>query len=348
MRLPAQHAAFQPFGRGQGVLGHLWEQLVLPALCRGRLLFSPGNTGPLFYSNQVVTIHDASTFDFPDAFTGLFGRWYRWLLPRLAQRVRGVITVSHFSRERLAVHLGVPLEKITVVHNGITHRSTQPAPKSLAQMRTQLNLPARFILFVGSRDPRKNLDRLMSAFAAAHLPGTELVVAGGSNAKLFREEATDARPPRVHILGHVSETVLESLYCLAEGFVFPSLYEGFGLPPLEAMARGCPVLCANSTSLPEICGPSVDAGGACLYFDPTDTGSLIAALHRFSSLSAKERDVMVSAGYRVAARYSWERCARETAAALQDFANADLKEKSKPGASFVPTQPVLAGKETHI
>jgi len=303
----------------QGTLGHAWEQLVLPFYCRGRLLFSPGNTGPLACRRQVVTIHDASTFDFPSAFAGLFGSWYRWLLPRLARRCLGIVTVSAFSRDRLAATLGIDRSRIAVVYNGVTPPPTSASPATTEAVRRQFGLPARFLLCVGSNDPRKNLSRLIRAFSASDCAGLGLVLAGGSNAQLFSECPSIPSQQGVQALGHVSDEVLEALYSLAEGFVFPSLYEGFGLPPLEAMARGCPVLCSNATCLPEVCGPSFDEGGAPLYFSPQDEADMAAAIRRFAQMSAEERARMRASGFQWVAGFTWDQCAKETAAALERF-----------------------------
>ncbi len=306
--------------QAQGIIGHCWEQFILPLRCRDQLLFSPGNTGPLLHRQQVVTIHDAATFDQRDAFTGLFGHWYRWLLPRLARRSLGVITVSHFSRVRLAAALDIPVGKIAVVYNGITQPPVSPGATALAATRSKFNLPKRFLLFVGSHDPRKNVARLLAAFGAADLGDLHLVLAGGSNRQLFNAALPAVFAGRVQRLGQVTDPDLEALYALAEGFIFPSLYEGFGLPPLEAMARGCPVLCSDASCLPEVCGPAFELGGACLYFSPHDTASITHALTTFASLPTKSRERMITAGRKQSNRYSWDRCAQETTEALRHFA----------------------------
>ena len=330
-----------PAKLAQGIGGHFWEQFILPFLCRGRLLFSPGNTGPWFYRQQVVTIHDASTFDCADAFTGIFGRWYRWLLPRLARRALGVITVSNFSRDRLVATLGVPADKIAVVYNGVTPPPAIPGPDILEEARTRLSLPRRFLLFVGSRDPRKNVDRLVAAFGQLDEPELHLVLAGGSNQQLFNAQHSGKTTTRVRTLGQVDEVTLECLYHLAEGFAFPSLYEGFGLPPLEAMARGCPVLCSDATCLPEVCGPAFEAGGACLYFSPHQVASIADALRRFAALPAEARKRMTEAGRRQASRYDWDRCAQETAAALLRFRPSVPRLHPRPAPVVETPQHVL-------
>jgi glycosyltransferase involved in cell wall biosynthesis len=325
-------ARLAPSGPAQGVIGHLWEQFILPLRCHGRLLFSPGNTGPLLYRQQVVTIHDASCFDQPEAFTGLFGRWYCWLLPKLARRALGVITVSEFSRNRLASTLGIPIEKIAVVYDGITQPPAALSAEILAGIKAKLNLPDKFLLFVGSNDPRKNLERLKAAFASPGLEDLNLVLAGGNNRLLFDSGLPAEISGRVRVLGRVDELVLEALYALAEGFVFPSLYEGFGLPPLEAMARGCPVLCSDASCLPEVCGPSYTQGGACLYFSPHETETIADALRKFASLPAATKSLMADAGRRQARKFSWDCCAVETMEALNRFKAGSCYHKQESTA----------------
>ena len=326
----------QPAGAAQGIKGHLWEQCALPSLCRDRLLFSPGNTGPLSHRRQVVTIHDASTFDQPGAFTGLFARWYRWLLPRLARRAFRVITVSNFSRDRLCATLSIPPERVAVIYNGVTPPQSFPPP-ALAHEYASLNLPPRFLLFVGSQDPRKNVTRLLEAFTRARLGDVELVLAGGADPRLFSGGSPSSSTfPRVRALGRVSELTLEALYARAEAFVFPSLYEGFGLPPLEAMARGCPVLTSNASCLPEICGPSLEKSGACLYFKPDSTESITAALEQFHQLPHFAKDTMARAGRIRATQFSWDRCAQETLALLRHHAGLASEENLSPSIAFPP------------
>lgn len=325
--------------RAQGIKGHLWEQFALPAQCRGRLLFSPGNTGPLACRRQIVTIHDASTFDHAEAFKGMFSRWYRWLLPRLARRALGVVTVSNFSRDRLCARLKISPDRVTVIHNGVTPPPAIGA-KAIESESLRLQLPPRFLLFVGSRDPRKNISRLLEAFARARLGDLHLVLAGGSASRLFSDNDSARANPRIHALGHVSEQALETLYARAEGFVFPSIYEGFGLPPLEAMARGCPVLTSDATCLPEVCGPSFDRGGACLYFSPHSTEAITATLENFHLLSAGAKQSMSAAGRAHARKFSWDRCAQQTLDLLRFHGGLAGEETSFSPASLRSEAPV--------
>ncbi len=188
-------AQIAPHSALGGVKGHAWEQLVLPAKLRGRLLFSPCNTGPLAVANQVVTIHDVAALDHPEWLNAKFALWYRWLTPRLARRVKHIIAVSEFTRGRIVAHTGVPAEKITVIPNGVDARFAPMAPDAIDAALAPLALPSRkYILAVGSIEPRKNLPRLLEAWGKI-LPTLPedvwLVVAGGRNARVFSSMSTD-------------------------------------------------------------------------------------------------------------------------------------------------------------
>jgi glycosyltransferase involved in cell wall biosynthesis len=310
----------RPLGSAKG---HLWEQLVLPRLCRGRLLWSPGNTGPLAYGNQVVTIHDASTLAHPEWFSGAFAQWYRFLLPRLARRVRKVITVSEFSRRELVRLCAVPEEKIVAIHNGISPRFAPATPEEKSALRRKHALEKPFVLYLGSLEPRKNLGVLLKAWTDLAPRGHELVLAGAAS-RIFRERGFAGLPEGTRLLGRVDDDELSALLSAADWFVFPALYEGFGLPPLEAMACGTPVLCSDATSLPEVCGPAFDPAasdseGSALYFDPNRTDELAAQLGRALALDEGRRARLVAQGRAQAALFTWDRCARQTAALLQEL-----------------------------
>jgi glycosyltransferase involved in cell wall biosynthesis len=300
--------------------GHLWEQLLLPRLCSGRLLWSPGNTGPLAYENQVVTIHDASTLDHPEWFSGSFAKWYRFLLPRLARRVRKIITVSEFSRRELARLCHVPLEKIAAIHNGISPRFAPASAEQKAVLAKKHGLVKPFVLYLGSLEPRKNVAALLKAWTNVAPRGHELVLAGAAS-RIFRERGFAELPPGTRLLGRVDDDELPVLLSAADWFAFPALYEGFGFPPLEAMACGTPVLCSNATSLPEVCGASFDGKtGAALYFDPQNVDDLTAQLQHALHLDGEARERLVAQGRAQAALFTWDRCAEQTRAVLREAA----------------------------
>jgi Glycosyltransferase len=257
-----------PLQVSAGMRGHAWEQLRLPGSCRGKLLWSPSNSGPLAVRNQVVTIHDMVPLDHPEWFNPRFTSWCRFLFPRLARRVKHVMVVSEFTRQRLIFHSGIEPEKVSVVHCGVDARFQPQSSEAIAAARAALQLPdSRYVLSVGSLEPRKNLGRLLLAWERL-LPtmGADvwLVVAGARGKQLvFRDVPELERlPERVFLSGYVPDELLPALYAGAMAFVYPSVYEGFGFPPLEAMACGTPTLVGNRASIPEV------VGNAALRVDP--------------------------------------------------------------------------------
>ncbi|MHB1282735.1 MAG: glycosyltransferase family 4 protein [Sulfuriferula sp.] len=304
-----------------GMRGHAWEQLRLPALCRGNLLWSPSNTGPLAVRNQVVTIHDVVPLDHPEWLNPRFAAWYRFLTPRLARRVRHVIVDSDFTRQRLIAHSRIDPSRITVVHCGVDARFQPQVPGTIAAARAALQMPAgRYVLSVGSLEPRKNLGRLLLAWE--HLlptmpPDVWLVLAGAKGKTLVFADvpALQRLPERVFLSGYVPDELLPAMYAGAMAFVYPSVYEGFGLPPLEAMACGTPVIVGNRTSLPDVVG---DAG---VVVDPTNNDAIAAGL---SALIETEslRAGLIPKGLARAAQFSWDATAQKTRDVLQRAAQA--------------------------
>jgi len=323
-RLGPELRVVRPAGALSPVRGHLWEQFVLPRACGRALLWSPGNTGPLAHRRQVVTIHDASTLDHPEWFSGKFARWYRFLLPRLARRARKVITVSEFSRRELVRLCGVPDDRVVAIHNGISPRFAPAAEDEKKAFRQRHGLERPFCLYLGSLEPRKNVSVLLEAWKNLAPQETELVLAGAAS-HVFRERGFSTLPPGARLLGRVDDAELPALLSAAWGFVFPALYEGFGFPPLEAMACGTPVVCSNTTSLPEVCGAAFDPAdpastGAVFYFNPTDPAELAAQLERLLDLPADAARRLSANGRAQAAKFTWETCAARTSALLKELA----------------------------
>ncbi|WP_425614477.1 glycosyltransferase family 4 protein [Anatilimnocola sp. NA78] len=296
---------FQPKRGGKGASGHLWEQFRLPTLTRG-LLWSPCTTGPLAVRQQVVTIHDTAFVDRAECFTRAFAAWYQWLVPRLARRVQRIITVSQFSKQRIVEYCRVPEEKVEVISCGVGPQFQPQSAQNIAQAREQLQLPARYALCVCSLEPRKNLHRLLQSWAAMKDRPDDLhLVLVGTKAKVYGDIGLSEAPQNVVLAGYVGDDLLPAVYAGAEFFACPSLYEGFGLPVLEAMACGVPVICSNSTSLPEV------AGDAALLVDPLQIESIAAAMQQLAN-DASLRDQLRQRGWERAKLFSWDDAARKT------------------------------------
>lgn len=310
----------QPARTLRGMSGHLWEQLYLPVAVRGRLLWSPNNTGPIAVSRHVCTIHDLIPLDRPDWFNPRFAAWYSWLMPKLAQRLQHIIAVSQFTKERVVDLLKVPEERVTVIPNGVDARFSPRPPEEVDEACAAFGLRRRsYILCVGSLEPRKNLHRLIEAWSKIHheIPSNiDLVVAGAQgNALVFRTVALHALPPRVRFTGYVSEKQLPALYSGALLFVYPSLYEGFGLPPLEAMACGTPVVTSSGSSLEEV------VGDAAILVNPAKVNAIAEGI----LTAVRDESLLESlrvAGLNRVRHLTWDRTADQTLRLLLQQAHA--------------------------
>jgi glycosyltransferase involved in cell wall biosynthesis len=287
--------------------GQAWEQLDLPLHARGAVLVNLGNTAPLAHRPQVVVIHDAATMEFPAAYSWRFRTWYRWLQRGLAWRGARLATVSLFSRARIARHLGVDLAAIAVVGEGAEHLLRHPADTGL---HARLGLEGRYVLSVGSLARHKNLAALGATARMLAARGMTLVLTGSADPRVF---ATAALPQPARHVGRVDDAGLRALYERAACFVFPSLHEGFGLPAVEAMACGCPVVAARAGALPEVCGE------AALLADPNDPDAIAAAIARVLDEPGLA-DRLRQAGRARAAAFTWEQAARRLAAVAGELA----------------------------
>ncbi len=229
--------------------GHVWEQAVLPLRWPGRLL-NLCNTAPAARADQVVCIHDANVFRSPESYGRAFRTVYRSLLPLLASRSARIATVSRDAAKQIAAHLPVAERDIAVLPNGHEHALLWDPARATLPAGTGLDRP--FVLALGSRARHKNLGLLLGLAPALDAMGVDLLVAGGGGA-IFTDVA-EAEHPNVSRLGTVSDDDLALLMDRALCLAFPSITEGFGLPIVEAMARGCPVVSSDRASMPEICG----------------------------------------------------------------------------------------------
>ena len=295
----AQVQIARPKRAAKSISGHAWEQFFLPRRLSSRsTLWSPANSGPLLVSNQVLTLHDLTALEHPEWFKPAFTLWYRLLIPALVRRVKAIITPSEYVRQKAIRRFGLPAWRVTVVSGGVDASRFHPAAK--------ITGAGRYVLFAGSLEPRKNLAGLIAAWnmLAARHPDVRLVAAGGSG-RVFRRLKIPAGLERVHFTGYVSDAELAALYAGAEVFVFPSLDEGFGLPALEAMACGAPVLASTRGALPEVIG---DAG---LFFDPADVAQLVGFLEQ-CLCDAHLRRSLAARGLERASAFTWAKAAEKT------------------------------------
>ncbi len=291
-----------PVERVGRTASHLWEQVELPLYVRrryrGALLVNFAGLSPILYNNCVTTIHDLSFLENPQWFSRGYRWWYRMMTPLSARRARRIITVSEFSKREIVRFLGVAQEKILVAYNAVADdMAVGKAPEH-----------KDYVLAVSSIDPRKNLSRLLEAFREVNHPDVQLVVVGARNRVFADVDGLEANDKRITFVGYLDSEALAAYYANAKIFVYPSLYEGFGIPVLEAMHFGCPVLVSDIPPLHEV------ADEAALYCNPLDTHSIAAQLERLLG-DEDLRSRLVEQGRERCCRFSW----RESAAKIYNM-----------------------------
>lgn len=284
--------------------GQLWEQFELPIHSRDGMLFSPCNATPLLKRRRVVTVHDAAVFTFPEAYSIAFSVWYRYLLRQICRSNAKIITVSEFSRSELIDKAGLHRDRSKVIYHGFEHIRRLQSDIGVLDRLELREKP--FALAVSSHNLTKNFHGLASALDRLREPNFTVVVVGGKNSRIFSDKSY-RWPSFVKLAGYVSDAELRALYEYTTCFIFPSLYEGFGIPPLEALACGAPVLAADIPPLREV------YGSALKYFDPNDPQSIAEKL--VESMRNPERDEAAVDG--CLRSLTWERCAHETIDFLQ-------------------------------
>ncbi|MPY87180.1 MAG: glycosyltransferase [Luteitalea sp.] len=291
------------------------EQLAVPARLRRErvdVFHTPHYVlPPLVGCKTVVTIHDCIHLVFPQYLPNRLAYSYaRTSMWAAAHRAHRILTVSEASKRDILHYCRVPEDKITVIPNAIDDRfGTPPTEEEIRVVRERFQLHDPFVLYAGNIKPHKNIARLIEAFGLVHRGGLEhvkLLIIGDEISKyttLRRTVHRNKLHTHVRFLGFVPDSTLAALYRLAGVFVFPSLYEGFGLPPLEAMASGTPVVTSNVSSLPEV------VGDAALLIDPYDTQAIAEAIRRVLTDCAL-RHTLRERGLAHARAYSWERSVR--------------------------------------
>lgn len=294
--------------------GHAWEQFALARAARDGTLLGLAGSGPITHPRQLVVIHDASVFRNPRFFSRRYGLWHRWLGRALARRAR-IGTVSSFSQRELADVLNLDERTIPVLRNGSDHMLLT-APSLDAYDR--LNLRGRNIfILIGNLTRNKNVGVAIEAMNL--VPNAVLVIIGDLNSRIFGKLHAKIDSERVVLVGRLDDESTVGLLREAKGLLFPSFYEGFGIPPLEAMVNSCPVIASAIDSVREICG------AAALYFNPTDPVALAAAMRALLNEGEGERQQRVQRGLVQAARYTWQ----QSASALIDFYREELADKGR-------------------
>ena len=291
----------------QGWKGHTWEQFILPGkLGRDSVLWSPANTGPLLVRRQALTIHDLSPLEHPEWFQASFAAWYQLFLPILARRVKTIFTPSEYVKQKVIRRFGIT--NVTVTPNGVDHSRFHPAAR-----QTRIPLPQNYILFVGTLEPRKNLGRLLHVWNEIKDDFNQMwLMIAGVSGNVFRTIHLSHEAERVRFLGYVDDETLAGLYANASLFVLPSQDEGFGLPALEAMASGTPVIISDGGALPEV------VGDAALIFCLSDQYELTNMLRECLS-NARLRATFSEKGLERAKQFCWQTTAEIVWKSLHDL-----------------------------
>ncbi|RKY24241.1 MAG: glycosyltransferase family 1 protein [Planctomycetota bacterium] len=283
--------------------GHLWEQFDLPRFLKKHgkpVLLNLCNMAPLSYRSNVITIHDLSPLRSPSWFSYVFRTYYKRMLPVIARKALKVFTDSAFSKREISELLSVPEAGVTVIHLAVPENILQLADRNFP------NENGKYILAVSSIDPRKNFSRLAKAFLRLKLHDTKLILVGGKNA-VFSDAKLGSilhEAENIVFAGYIDDVELVALYRNALCLAYPSLYEGFGLPPLEAMACKCPVVVSETASLPEVCAD------AAYYVDPYNVDSIAEGIYKVAT-DDQLRKTLIEKGAKRVTAFSWEKSAQK-------------------------------------
>lgn len=278
---------------------HFWEQLVLPFYClfRNALLVNFTGLGPIAVKNKIITIHDLAFYENPRWYSKAYSFFYKLMTPICASTSRFILTVSEFSKQEIHRLLKIPYDKIEVLYNAVSD-------KFLSGGNTETDKTGElYVLAVSTIDPRKNFVRLIHAFDKWEQKGNIKLYVVGGESSVFSSSIREIIE-NVKWLGRVSDDELLAYYNKARCFVYPSLYEGFGIPPLEAMACGTPVVVSDIPPLREVCG------NAAVYVDPYNETDIISGINRVC-FNNELRLRMIENGFKRTKSFAWQKSAEK-------------------------------------
>lgn len=293
--------------------GIIWEQLELPLILRRNgspLLVNLCNLAPILYKNNIVSILDLSFHIHPEWFSTQFSTLYNFFIPKAAAKARHIVTISESSKSDIVKHFGIKPSAIDIIYPSVSKEFENPPVGASTKSY------GNYILAVSSIDPRKNFIGLIKAFKACNLEDTKLLIVGTEH-KVFANNdirSEVAGDKRIVFTGYVTDDELVILYRDALVFAYPSFFEGFGIPPLEAMACGCPTLVSNTTSLPEVCG------NASVYVNPYNIDSIRNGLMSILSNTGL-RSSLVEKGYKQIKKFSWAESAQKLNTIIDEYGN---------------------------
>ena len=280
---------------------HFWEQCVLPFFFIGKkdyVVLSFTGLGSILIRHKIMTVHDLSFLKNPSWYSCTYYWYYKFMTPLAVKTSQHILTVSEFSKsEVLGFYPFLKPERISVIYNAIDENLFRPLTSAISHQPS-----SPFVLCVSSLDPRKNFARLIEA--CQRLTGAKLYIVGKYNRIFSQNMDLDTTSDHIQFLGRVSDEELVRLYNEAACFVFPSLYEGFGLPPLEAMACGCPVLVSDIPVEREVCGD------AALYFNPLEPSEILRIITQYLNDTDVIKEKMRQKGFENVTRFSWEKSAK--------------------------------------
>lgn len=307
------------YGKLAAATRFIWNTLFFPVQSRNMdMLISTTTHGSLISKNQILTIHDLLSLRFNNI-SSHQRIYFKYILPLLLRRVKKIIAVSECTKSDIINFLNYPAEQITVVHNGYDKDRYYPSSTNSQEIQKHYKV-SNYFLAVGPTYPHKNFEKLLHAYN--WLPDATknqfpLVIAGGMTKyveSLKKLAHGIGLENKIHFIGYVPVELMRSLYTEAYALIFPSLYEGFGFPLLEAMACGCPVLCSNTSSMPEVCGE------AALYFNPESIEDIASSLRKIT-LSQSQRQTMIDKGLKQVLGFSWEKSALQVKAIIDQCLN---------------------------